>query len=470
MCTGYYVNCSPIKDKKAMKAKTKLQRQLLEMRKELPELTDSQKNWAIEHCFERIGYYWKRDTKVWCQCCGHEDRVTLPELMVSLEMTHVCPECGRPLTLKGWQKERKFADGKGVYESTHYSVVTNMEGWTVIRTFEVNRNNYMGDATHYGFWEVYQNWLSDDGREVILSKGYSRSPSYFRWNHYSEWGVGRHNEHCSGYYVMSDVYDVDRNYFYPRQSVSPVLRRNGWKAELLKRMKVGRVELMQMLLTEPLAEELVKKGQYNVLAHWMKTGDVNKDRTKWLHAVRICIRNNYQIKDASMFFDYLDLLEYFHKDTHNAKYVCPENLRTEHDRLLMKKDKKELARTLAKRIAQAGKFEGQYKEHRGMFFGICFGNDDIMVTVIGSVKEMAEEGTWMHHCVFANGYYDHKSHPDSLILSAKDRDGNRLETVEVNMKTWTIVQSRGRMNKPTPEHGDIVKLVEKNMYRLRQAV
>jgi hypothetical protein len=85
---------------------------------------------------------------------------------------------------------------------------------------------------------------------------------------------------------------------------------------------------------------------------------------------------------------------------------------------------------------------------------------------VGSVAEMLEEGAKMHHCVYKMGYY---KKPESLILSARDRGGNRLETVEVNLKRFQVVQSRGLQNNPTSAHGDIVALVEKNMNLIRTA-
>ena len=70
----------------------------------------------------------------------------------------------------------------------------------------------------------------------------------------------------------------------------------------------------------------------------------------------------------------------------------------------------------------------------------------------------------MQHCVFTNKY-DSKS--DSLILTA--RIGNkRIETVEVNLKTLSVVQSRGVCNNNTEYHDRIIKLVKKNMNLIRQ--
>ena len=78
---------------------------------------------------------------------------------------------------------------------------------------------------------------------------------------------------------------------------------------------------------------------------------------------------------------------------------------------------------------------------------------------------MEAEGNAMHHCVFACGYYDKDS---SLILSAKDRAGNRVETIEVSLKTYQVLQSRGVCNSNTQYHDKIIQLVNDNMNLIRQ--
>jgi hypothetical protein len=348
------------------------------------------------------------------------------------------------------------------------TIVTTHKGWTVVRTFFCQDDKARGMICD----EVYENWIDDNGNETILSKSYNRSPFYFSWKMDSEWGINRHNEHCSGYFVMDDVYKVGQNYIYPIQRVTKKLRRNGYSDWDMLRCNIEPVVLMRLLLTNPTAEWLVKVGQYKVLEYLSRYGDllvVNERHPGLLGAVKICVRNGYMIYDASMYVDYIALLVYFGKDTRNAFYVCPKNLSAEHDRLVQKKQRIEEKKELEQRIREAARHEKSYKEHRGLWFGICFGNEDIVVTVIQSVAEMAEEGTVMHHCVFANEYWNVKKHPDSLILSAKDRQGNRLETVEVNMKTWSIVQSRGLLNDPSERHDEIIELVKENMYKLKIA-
>ena len=79
-------------------------------------------------------------------------------------------------------------------------------------------------------------------------------------------------------------------------------------------------------------------------------------------------------------------------------------------------------------------------------------------------------GMAVHHCVYSNGYYDPARHKNSLILSAKDRDGNRIETVEVNLKSLRVVQCRGKHNKPTKKHKQIIDLVNNNMGLIKKAI
>ncbi|MDE6072855.1 MAG: PcfJ domain-containing protein, partial [Muribaculaceae bacterium] len=92
--------------------------------------------------------------------------------------------------------------------------------------------------------------------------------------------------------------------------------------------------------------------------------------------------------------------------------------------------------------------------------------DGISVKTLESVQEVYEEGTAMHHCVYTMKYYEKK---DSLLLSAIDADGNHLETVELSLRTFKVLQSRGRFNKTTPFHDRIVSLVESNapLFRAR---
>ena len=130
-----------------------------------------------------------------------------------------------------------------------------------------------------------------------------------------------------------------------------------------------------------------------------------------------------------------------------------------------RKRRAEVKRNAEKRRKEAAEWEKVYKEDKGKFFGVCFSDGEIMVTVISSVAEIAEEGAAMHHCVYDNGYY---KRPDSLILSAKDTEGKRIETVELNLKTLKVEQSRAVCNGVSSYHNRIIGLVEKNINLIKQ--
>ena len=186
------------------------------------------------------------------------------------------------------------------------------------------------------------------------------------------------------------------------------------------------------------------------------------DMERYWASVKICIRNGYTISDGSMWRDTIDLLRHFGKDTNSPKYVCPADLKAEHDKLVAKRNlQRERERTEQQR-QKAIEDEKNYLKAKGIFFGLVFSDSLICIKVIESVKEMEEEGRMMHHCV---GGYHNKA--NSLILSATI-DGKRIETIEVSLKTLKVVQSRGVCNSNTEYHDRIIRLVEDNTELIRQ--
>ena len=157
-----------------------------------------------------------------------------------------------------------------------------------------------------------------------------------------------------------------------------------------------------------------------------------------------------------------DLLRHFGKDTNSPKYVCPADLKAEHDKLVAKRNRQRERERTEQQRQKAIEDEMDYLKAKGMFFGLAFSDNLIFIKVIESVEEMAEEGRMMHHCV--GGYHNRKN---SLILSARI-DGRRIETVEVSLKTFEVVQCRGVCNENTEYHDRIIALVNSNMSLIRQ--
>lgn len=86
--------------------------------------------------------------------------------------------------------------------------------------------------------------------------------------------------------------------------------------------------------------------------------------------------------------------------------------------------------------------------------------------MLDSIEAFQAEGSSLHHCVFQCEYY---AKVDSVILSAHDRQGNRIETVEFSLSQGKVIQSRGLCNSNTEYHDRIVGLVNANAYRFLEA-
>jgi hypothetical protein len=206
----------------------------------------------------------------------------------------------------------------------------------------------------------------------------------------------------------------------------------------------------------------LKTGQTSLLKFF--AGDSFKYIDKYWASIRICVRNNYKVDDVSLWRDYVDLLCFFGKDLHNAKYVCPADLKAEHDRYVKKKRDWQEQERMKKARKKALEDETTYRDMKSRFFGIQFTDGLINVRVLESVEEVMQEGDCLHHCVFTNEYH---LRSDSLILSAC-ADGQRLETVEFSLSKMQVIQSRGLCNQNTEYHDRIIELVEKNSSLIRK--
>ena len=435
-------------------ARKSLGKLVLEMSKHLKPLTQKEKDYA-RSIFPASGYY-KKNGEVWCHCCGHIENQLPGSLDIDLEVGYQC-HCLQHLMLEYKPRKERLDEAK------YYSVVHTYNKWQVIRTFVVHRVNRKNYPTEYSINEVYQNWVSPDGEEVIISKRYARGVNFFTWYYGTEYRIKQHSASCSGYYAFDDVFDVRDNYFYPQYKVTKKLHKYGWCKALERLPWVSVVECMKMLLTSRHAETVVKQGQYDVFLYMVRN---TLDKLQYMPSVNICHRNRYVITDASIYFDMLSFLEHTGKDIRNPKYICPKDLYKAHEVALAAYSKVREKVEAEEDRKRALSENAAYVKDKEKFFGIMITDGELFIQVLKSVTEFFEEGKSMHHCVFANEYYKKK---DSLILSAKVA-GERKETIEVNLKTFSIVQSRAAFNKSSEYHARIIELMNKNMNLIRQCV
>lgn len=435
-----------------MKPRTKREREALMMSASLPEPSASFQRWAWRGLWH-VGRY-QMNGKVWCQCCGHVSSMERSHLAVVLDVDAIyqCPNCGEYLHLEQdshWAKERRYIDMVGV--------VTTHKGHTVVRQYELTRWVYREKAQDI-MNEVAQYWIDDDGREVILSRPYTRTPFSLSWHYKSPMTVRRHNQSTMGAYYYSDMFDCDGLRWYRQMRVSGRVRRNGF---YMMQGNVNYYEGIKLLLTTPAFEEMVKHGQWEVARAMMR----GERYEHVLPSVRICIRRGYGIPDFSMWRDMVDMMSDCGADVRCPKYVCPDDLQAAHDMWQRRSHRIRKKREMEARRATIEKEEAPYRRTHGWCIGVKFGKDGLNAHVLRSVAEFFDVGSDLHHCIFERRYYRKQ---ESVCIAVCGDDGEYLEAAEVSVRKWKILQCRGDHNRDSSRHAEIVKLVTDNLKTLKQ--
>lgn len=427
-----------------MKPKTKLQNEVAALSESLPPISSLQKQWAYDKC---LGYHAIQSRgKCYCVECGHNWKNS------QTGSRFTCPSCGKRIhLLKGYKSPHAIEE--------YFAIITVHKGFQVIRIGIICKAIRNKKIVRWFVAEVMQHWISEKGITTALSIGINQS--YYRvdaWNYGSKMEVKQLGSQASIF--RHSVIPIS---VYPQREVLPIFRRNGFTGAT---HNIIPYKLLENILINPMAETLLKARQYSALH-----AEVSKLRnvSRYWPSLKICIRNNYVVKDFSIWSDYIDLIRHFKKDPLNAKYVCPENLLKEHDILLKRRKKqRELEEAIRrkyeheKQMKEAADFQKCYEEQKGIFFDIAIKGKDITVIVLRSIEEFKNEGLKLNHCVFENGYYKKKK---SLILSARLNENllEPVETIEVSLESMQIIQSRGFHNKFSPHHDSIVQLVKKNI-------
>lgn len=414
-----------------MKPRNKTEIEVLALSSKLPLLSDKQRAWAISKCTsEQDAYRWSNRTS----------------------------------------------------RGSFYLACT-FRGWQVLRYFQVFvKYRYHKITDRIIFKECMQQWMKD-GSYVFLAK--HRRSGYYSdaFCEFSPMEV--RNNTCYG--MLGDPRLLGWDGVY----IASLQRKYKYALQDFKK-KVDFDNILRAVNAHPYNETLMRKD----LETWKACqyhGAIFDHQL--MCAVKVVIRHKKaSYLYDSLWWDMIDSLRYMKKDLHNPAYICPEQLQKAHDywlSLALSRKKKmsdrmtklrqiqEEKRQLAYIEEQARREEENKKRAKSIariyvakrkpFFDIDITDGVIHVKVLKTVDEFFEEGKEMHHCVFSNRYYDVCERPNCLILSATV-NGQRMETIEIDLSTLKIIQCQGKYNQNSPFHDAILKLVENNSWQIESRI
>lgn len=422
--------------------KTKIQIRVDKLSRHLPALTREQKKWADDSVFHH--YYFRTLKKNTCLECGHSweehHRIPLDKLL-----TETCPRCGQVLK---WLPNKKRTDRAISYFYTA-SVVKEFQ---LLRYYHISRFCKVGFREKIYITEVCQHWIRTDGRRVV--RAILHNPQSFHIYDYC---------YSPGMQVRSNK----DNYYYkglawPRNRFLHEIRRNGFRGGF---HGLHPAFFFQQILCNPQAETLLKSRQYKLLEHLGSHWGETIIHELW-PSIRICIRNGYIVKDAQTWIDHMRLLKQFNMDLLSPKYVCPDNLESDHQKLIKRRERAERKKEAEQRSKEIEAYNKVFKKKKSRFFGLSFSNGMISVVVLEDVNDYYLEGRDLNHCVFSSRYFEK---PDTLVLSAREKD-KRIATIEISLKKWEILQCRGKNNQPPPHYEDILNLVNNNIEQIKKKI
>lgn len=429
-----------------MQPRTKFQKRIVALSSKLPNINQSQIDYFHKECLEHRGVRLKSG-KTTCLDCAYEWNCNTEGLWHEGKNMGNCPSCKIKITIEDTRKKK-------IEDEAYGQIIETIGGFQVIRSFRVRGYFKSGDKPSRFIREVSRIFLSPEGKYEIIGQ-------YCQASYYGESWAGE--------FSLKESHTINRGHnmvvhkIYPKIKVIKELKRNGYKRSFYK---MTPFTLFRALLLSNRSETLLKAKRYGLLntAYTESYGNLSTSKIdkRW-DSIKICLRNNYQIEESDIWFDYLDLLDFFGKDLKNPKYVCPSDLHLAHNKYLQKKNVRIRKQKLEELKDDIKNSEEQYSLDKGKYFGFRVEEGDYSIEVLQSVKEFYLEGSDLHHCIFTNAYYERI---ESLVLTAKYL-GIRTETVEIHLNKMQIVQARGLNNKSTKHHDKILELVNSRMDELK---
>lgn len=393
-----------------------------------------------------IGRLYK-DGTIHCSCCNHEFKEKNPEKKVQK-----CPKCHLVLT----KNTERF---RNIDAYRYYGRFEVLDDTIVMRIWEIAMRIRIKGESRWYIHEV-ERYFYEGKKHAIMARleagfMYNRSG---RYSQYSQ--LELRNPYGRGHWMLENLSKVD----FPSVEIPKPYAMRG-----LKDWSVLRTYHYDEVLNHifiPSYETMFKKGLYSLalaLGYSFMT-------SHW-DSIRIALKHNPAILHAPFWKDTIMMMSRLKMDVRNPQLIATDRYREIHDTLVERERRKREEQRRRDQIAyqirqreQEKEWEEKYVALKKKYFDLSFrGENDIVIQPLKSVAEFREEGDRQHICVYTAGYYKHEN---SLILSARIGD-EIIETIEVNLDRYTIVQCRAKHNGVTQYHDYIKNLVNQNMNQIR---
>ena len=450
-----------------------------ELRPSLNEPNETQLRFMNEKAVPHQIYY-SSPKRLWCTNCGHRFSIGhgIPNRHGQKE---TCPKCGLRLETCKTNKMTCNEDG--------YAMIAQAIGdWQILRYFYLENHNYIDGYTFSSrarftyapskdCTEVMRIYINPTKKEKIVESLPIGSFPNWRKQPYAitDWQGTTHalnvctkNAEKSEWRTEWMIKKV-----VPGAQILPYFRQRGVNARNITKLWTD--TYMMNVVDTPYAETLLKMGQIR-LANLYANADYNTRR--YDRQIRIALRHGFNFEGLKHtlrdYWDYIEELRQMGMDDTNPKYLVPDDFSKAHTELSERvrvKREREYAIIEARReeedrkrrIEREKKLAGEIEKRKHLFGALEIMGFGLVIKPLFTADEYKEEGKAMHHCV--GGYWDNFT---SLILSARDSKGERVETIEVDLKKFVIIQSRAVCNGTSKKHNDILNLVNNNMKTIKK--
>ena len=447
--------------------------------KMLPDIGEDAKKFLADPfdfsvCNKRYGKRAEKKGLYWCSDCGESftlseisDYRPNPKCISDDKYTfhyrkHIgtCPHCGKRMEIEDYvAKSHTFKDV--------CAINATMGEWAITRYFALRCHYKPDHKPEILIADIGAEWTKD-GQTRHQYLAMRSGMGYSRW-----WREG--TRHFADYLGCDgDVYEWsgEERYDMPDFSLERELERRGIEQGKLHGVKLTR--LIQYMNDDPHFETLWKQGDWET-ALFFKSA-----LPRYWAQLRIARRHGYTIENLTEWRDLIDMMRYADGyDVLNPTFICPADLHAMHNQVAGERERREQARRdrirrendeldrERARVAMMNRAEQNedYIKRRGKYFGLGIVTDKFTIVALKSIDEFENEGNTLHHCVFRAGYYL-RSH--SLILSARDAENNPIETLEIDLRSYTIVQCYGPHDTYTDMHDEIVNAMKNNMWQVKE--